>query len=319
MLRVLITGGSGFVGLAVCKALAKRGDVAIAIDVQISDELSKLSTDNPAVVAGVADIANKANLKRVFEVHKPDAVIHCAAMVGVVASIGDPASLLRVNIDGANNLFEVMPTFGVRRVIHISSEEVYGEFQSDIVTEDHPQNPLYAYGISKAAVEHFGRTYKITHDIECINIRTSWVYGPNFPRKRVPCNLLEAAALGESLHVSCGADSKIDHTYIDDTVSGILGALDCAKHPYDAYHIASSTCPTLAEIVEVIKELVPGADISVGEGTYKHADIIDIPRKGALDCTRASEVFGYKPRFDIRAGLKAYLTHFKQKIKRLGN
>ncbi|NIR32577.1 MAG: NAD(P)-dependent oxidoreductase, partial [Gammaproteobacteria bacterium] len=158
---------------------------------------------------------------------------------------------------------------------------------------------------------HLGRTYRITHGIENVNLRTSWVYGPDFPRLRIPRDIVEAAVEERELHVPSGADSKIDHTYVDDFVDGTLRALDHPEHPYHAYHIASGTCPTVADMVDIVKKLVPGARISVGPGVYKHAGRVDIPRKGALDCTRAAQVFGYEPRFDLEAGLAAYVDQLR--------
>ncbi len=177
-------------------------------------------------------------------------------------------------------------------------------------------NPLYAYGITKVAVEQLGRTYKLTAGLDCINLRTSWVYGPDFPRMRIPRDLLEAAIDGRPLHLKQGGDSAIDQTYIDDFVQGTLLALDHNNHPFDAYHIASGTAPTLFEMADYIRELVPGADISIGPGTYQHAGVVDIPNKGALDCSRAGEVFGYRPRFDLRAGLAAYAEAYRKTASR---
>ena len=199
-------------------------------------------------------------------------------------------------------------------MVHISSEEIYGAFAAERIDEDHPQAPLYAYGVSKVAVEHLGRSYRATHGLECIDIRTSWVYGPDFPRDRVPVNLIRAAARGTPLHVPCGADSRIDHTFLDDAVAGVIGALDYESHPFDAYHIASGACPSLGEIADLARELAPGADISVGAGPYRHAGEIPMPRKGALDCTLAARTFGYAPRFDIARGIAAT---FEAELRRL--
>jgi nucleoside-diphosphate-sugar epimerase len=160
--------------------------------------------------------------------------------------------------------------------------------------------------MSKVAVEHLGRFYRDLHGLEVINLRTSWVYGPDLPRDRVPKTLIDAALAGRALHIASGADSAIDHTYVDDFVEGTLLALDCPRHPFDAYNLASGTAPTLAEVVAAVKEIVPGADVSVGPGVYRHGDRIPVPRKGALDLRRARDTFGYVPKFDIRAGLRAY-------------
>lgn len=310
-MRVLVTGGGGFIGTSICKALAERGDTAIAVDMFISPHLTKVARNHKNLLIRQGDITDMASLCRIFKEERPDAVIHAAAVVGIVNSMMSTSNVFRVNLGGTINLFETMNLFDVKRVIHISSEEIYGVCESNLITEDHPQNPIYAYGISKLSVEHLGRTYQITQGLECINLRTTWVYGPELPRIRIPRDLLEAALEGRSLHVSNGADSKIDHTYLDDFIQGTLKALDCRDHPYDAYHIASGTCPSGLEMVDYIKELIPNADISLGPGPYKHAGEFEVPRKAALDCARAKEAFGYEPKYDLKEGLAAYLEHLK--------
>ena len=309
-MRMLVTGGSGFLGVALVKALAARNDTAIAFDSAVTPALAAAARQSGNIVVRRGDITNVC---QVMKLDRPDAVIHCAAVVGVIASLGSPGNVIRVNLHGTVNLFEAMRLFDVTRVIHVSSEETYGAFQADIVTEDHPQNPIYAYGITKAAVEHLGRTYGLTHGLECINLRASWIYGPDFPRMRVPRDIIEAAVDGRPLHVPAGGDSRIDHTYVDDFVDGALRALDLAEHPFDAYHVASGVAPTLFEMVAYVNELVPGADVSIGPGAYKHAGRIEIPRKGALDCARARAVFGYVPRYDPKAGLAAYIDHYRNR------
>jgi nucleoside-diphosphate-sugar epimerase len=288
-MRIFVTGGGGFLGSALCRKLAARGDTVIAFD---------------TIFGG--DITNPDSISEAIRSHQPDAVIHCAAMVSVLSSLASPRDTIRVNIEGSLNLFEAMRQFEVHRVIHISSEETYGEFRAPVIDEDHPLNPQMLYGVTKVAVEHLGRCYRDLHGLEVINLRTSWVYGPDLPRDRVPKNLIDAALAGRALHIPSGADSAIDHTYVDDFVDGTLAALDCQKHRYDVYNLSSGMAPTLAEVVAAVKQIVPGADISVGPGVYRHGDRIPIPRKGALDLRRAREAFGYAPKFDIRAGLRAY-------------
>jgi len=309
---VLVTGGGGFVGVALATALAARGDTVIAFDSSVTPALAAASAHGNIVVRR-GDITDMANVCRVMRRDRPDAVVHCAAVVGVLACLGNPGNAIRVNVNGTVNLFEAMRQFDVTRVIHVSSEEVYGAFQAEVVTEDHPQNPLHPYGITKAAVEHLGRSYRLTHGLECINLRSSWIYGPGLPRMRVPRDIVEAAVDGRPLHIPAGGDSRIDHTYVDDFVDGALRALDLAEHPFDAYHVASGVAPTLSEMVACVNRLVPGAEVSIGPGTYRHADTVEMPRKGALDCARARAAFGYVPRYDPKAGLAAYIDHYRNR------
>lgn len=305
---ILVTGAGGFLGLALTRALLERGERVVALEAGDCTGLEALAGNHRSLVVVRGDICDTDAISALFAAYRPRAVIHCAAVVGVLASLDSPRNLFRVNVEGSLTLFETMARCHTPRLIHISSEEIYGRFNADRINEDHPQTPLHAYGISKAAVEHLGRSYRETHGLDIINIRTSWVYGPNFPRSRVPINMIRAAARRESLHIDGGANERIDHTYLDDAVAGVIAALDCTAHSHDAYHVSSQSCPSLAEIAAIIAELAPDAPpITVSEGPYCHAGRVAMPRKGALDCGRAAAAFGYVPRFDIRAGLAATL------------
>jgi UDP-glucose 4-epimerase len=304
-MRVLVTGGGGFLGAATVRALLARGDSAIAFDTQLGGLAGTRADERLVRVPG--DITDMANVAQAILAYKPDAVLHCAAIVGVLSSLGSPINVVRVNVEGSLNLFEAMRLGGVRRCVHISSEEVYGAFRGDRIDETHPLDPVMPYGICKVAVEQLGRSYHDLHGLEVINLRTSWVYGPGLPRERIPKTLIEAALDGRPLHLPSGADAAIDHTYLDDLVSGMLAALDHRQHRYDAYNIASGTAVTVAQIVELVRELVPGAQLSVGAGPYRHGDRVELVRKGALDVSRAAAELGWKPKYDIRTGLAAYV------------
>jgi len=321
-MRVLITGGGGFLGAAAARALVARGDTAIVFDTRL-DSLVDRTTISPQssperregdkqLIRVLGDITDLAGVAQAVLVHKPDAILHCAAMVGVLSSLGSPINVVRVNVEGSLNVFEAMRLGGVQRCIHISSEEAYGAFRADKIDETHPLDPVLPYGICKAAVEQLGRTYRELHGLEIVNLRTSWVYGPGLPRDRVPKNLIEAALAGRGLHISSGADTAIDHTYVDDMTSAMLAALHHKQHRYDAYNIASGLAPTVAEIIALIRELVPGAQLSAGPGPYRHGDRVEAVRKGALDVSRAAVELGWKPRYDMRAGLAAYVAQMRQ-------
>jgi len=316
MRPILVTGAGGFLGLALTRRLIERGDPVVALEAASCAPLERIAADHAGLAVVNADMRDADAVDAAFRAHRPRAGIHCAAVVGVLASLADPRRLFQVNLEGSINLFEAMARHGCKRVVHISSEEIYGAFEADRIDETHPQNPLHAYGISKVAVEQLGRSYRETHGLDCVNVRTSWVYGPAFPRDRAPLSMIRAVARRTPLHVPAGASDRIDHTYIDDAVDGVLAVLDCSTHAHDAYHVASSSCPSLKEIAEVLARLDPDAPpITIGEGPYRHADRVIMPRKGALDCSRATAAFGYRPRFDIEAGLAATLEAERRAIR----
>jgi nucleoside-diphosphate-sugar epimerase len=307
MARILVTGGSGFIGSAVVAALTARGDEVIAFDVARSARLEAILAERPNVTFVQGEITEWPQLAGLLQARKPAAIVHCAAVVSVTSSIASPLGTFRVNVEGTLNILEAMRLFGVRRMINLSSEETYGVFEQDRIDETHPNRPVKPYGISKYAAERLAGDYASAYGLEAIHIRTCWVYGPGLPRPRVPKILVDAAVSGRSLHVAGGGDYRVDHTYIDDCVDGILRALDKPAHRFDVYHVATGEAPSMAEIVAIVKELVPGIDLTIAPGPYRFVDGTEAVRKGALDVSRARTELGYVPQFPIRKGLHAYI------------
>jgi UDP-glucose 4-epimerase len=316
MARILITGGSGFIGSAIARELASRGDEVWAFDIACSPALRDLQQQSSAVRFLPGEISEWHHVAQALREVRPDSIIHCAAIVGVVASANAPFATFRVNVEGALNLLEAMRLMGAKRLINLSTEEIYGHFRNDIINEDHPCLPVMPYGISKFAVEQLARDYARMYYLECIHLRTCWTYGPGLPRARVPKILVDAAVAGKPMHLPSGGDFRVDHVYIDDLVAGVIAAIDKPQHRYDAYHIASGVATPLSEIVAIVTELVPGAELSIGPGEYRFDERTGIVRKGALDISRARDELGYAPRYDIRAGLRAYINAQRAELAR---
>lgn len=313
--KILVTGACGWLGRAIVATLLARGDTVIATDLMVSPTIAALATHDARLTPIAADLGEWHQIVRLFEAHRPDAVIHAAAIVGVVQAAEIPLMALRVNVEGALNLFEAMRLNGVKRVVHISTEETYGDFLSPVIDEDHPQKPLSIYGLTKLAAEHYGRVYSRDHGLDCINIRTCWVYGPYLPRLRMPRTFVEAALRGEPFHQTDGGNLAVDQVYIDDTVAGTLLALDKTKHAYDAYNIATGVAPTIRDTAEAVNRAIPGAQITVGDsGPYRHGGIVLSAVKGALDISRARRELGYEPRYDLQRGIEATIAATRARI-----
>lgn len=307
--KILVTGGCGWLGSAIVRALLDRGDAVVAADLTASPSIAALTARNPRLAREVADVGEWSQIVRLFQKHRPDAVVHTAAIVGVIYAAEIPVKALRVNVEGAINLFEAMRLSGVKRVVHISSEETYGDFLSPVIDEEHPQKPTSVYGLTKLATEHYGRVYSRDHGLECINVRTCWVYGPHLPRLRMPRTFVEAALRGEPYHQPDGGDLAVDQVYIDDTVAGVLLALDKPQHRFDAYNIATGVAPTIRDTANAVNRAIPGAKITVGDtGPYRHGGVVLSAVKGALDINRARAELGYEPRFDLQKGIEATIA-----------
>ncbi|SDR50803.1 UDP-glucose 4-epimerase/UDP-glucuronate 4-epimerase [Paraburkholderia fungorum] len=306
MKKILVTGASGWLGTEIVKALLARGDAVIGTDIVVSPATTALAARYPALRTVAADLCEWPQVMRLLSDHRPDAVIHAAAIVGVIQCADIPLKANRVNVEGSINLFEAMRFAGIKRIVHVSTEETYGDFTAPSIDEEHPQKPVSVYGATKLAVEHYGRMYSRDHGLECINVRTCWVYGPHLPRLRVPRTFVEAALRGEALHEPDGAELAVDQVYVDDTVAGLLLALDKPTHRFDSYNVATGVAPTIADVAEAVNRAIPGARISVGsQGPYRHGGKVLSAKKGALDISRARAELGYEPRYDLQRGIEA--------------
>ncbi|MEI2733346.1 MAG: NAD(P)-dependent oxidoreductase [Rhodoblastus sp.] len=307
--KILVTGGCGWLGSAIVRALLARGDRVVATDLAVSPSIAALASRENRLVAAPADLGEWRQVVDLFRNHAPDAVIHTAAIVGVAPAADIPTKALRVNVEGSINLFEAMRLSGVRRVVHISTEETYGDFLSPVIDEEHPQKPVSVYGLTKLTTEHYGRVYTRDHGLECVNVRTCWVYGPHLPRLRMPRTFVEAALRGEPFHQPDGGDFAVDQVYIDDTVQGVLLALDKERHRFESYNIATGVAPTIRAAADAVNRAIPGAKITVGDsGPYKHGGTVLSAVKGALDISRARKELGYEPRFDLQKGIEATIA-----------
>ena len=141
-MRVLVTGGGGYIGREVTKALLARGDFVVIFDATLPPAFRKLIENSKQADFAEGDITDLAGLVAACQSQRPDAVIHCAAIVGVLFSLGSPSNVVRVNIQGSINVFEAMRLSSIKRVVHMSTEEVYGDFTAPIASEDHPADPV---------------------------------------------------------------------------------------------------------------------------------------------------------------------------------
>jgi len=303
--RVLITGGAGFIGAALTGALAARGDEVAVFDQRESPALVALRARHPGIVFHPGELTEWPHLMRAVAAHRPELIVHCAAIVGVVNGRAAPLATMRVNVEGSLAVLEAMRLFDVPRLVNLSSEEVYGAFEADIIDETHPCRPVQTYGISKYAVERLAGDFAAETGAEVQHVRTCWVYGPDLPRPRIPKTFLDAAIEGRPLHVPAGAEYVVDQVHIDDLVEGMVRLIDHRDHRHDVYHLTTGAAVSLGEMVGMIREIVPGADISIGPGPLEVLPGLPAVRKGALDCSRARAAFGYAPALDLRRGLAA--------------
>lgn len=205
------------------------------------------------------------------------------------------------------NVFEAALFFGVRRVVDISSEEVYGSFTAPEIDEDHPKAPNSPYGVSKLTVEMLAGQYVDHFGLDYVAARVCWAYGARYPRVRPPQSWFKDAIAGRKTVVPNGGDHRIDLTYVDDVADGIRLLAEAPSLRHRAYHITSGQAQSMRELAEAVRALVPEWTYEMGPGLIEMGPGFTAAPKGAMSNARAREDIGFVPRFTLEDGLRRNL------------
>ncbi|MBM4014786.1 MAG: dTDP-glucose 4,6-dehydratase [Planctomycetes bacterium] len=312
MTTLLLTGGAGFIGAnLVRKVLAERPDWKVVnLDaLTYAGDLSWLEDvlGDPRHAFEKVDLADRAAVEAVFARHAIDHVAHLAAESHVDRSILEPAIFVRSNVLGTQNLLDVARQSGVKRFLHVSTDEVYGTLgATGKFTEETPLAPNSPYSASKAGSDLLARAAFHTFGFPVVITRCSNNYGPRqFPEKLIP--LMIANALdGKPLPVYGDGQQVRDWIHVDDHCAGLLAALERGR-PGEVYNFGGETeLPNLT----VVRALL--AILGRGEELIRYvADRPGHDRRYAIDCGKAKRELGWMPRQPFAAGLRATVDWYR--------
>ena len=325
-MKLLVTGGAGFIGSAVVRLAIAQGHEVVNLDAltyaACLENLSSVDA-SPLYTFEKADIRDRPALDRLFKTHAPDAVVHLAAESHVDRSIDGPSDFIETNITGTFNLLEAARAFWAEagkpdhfRFLHISTDEVFGSLgPTGLFREDTPYDPRSPYSASKAASDHLVRAWHETYDLPVLLTNCSNNYGPfQFPEKLIPVVILNALH-GREIPVYGKGENVRDWLFVEDHADALLCVLTRGTVGA-SYNIGGENewrnIDLVREICAVLDRLHPGAT--------PYADLITFvtDRPGhdaryAIDPNRIRRDLGWQPSVNLAEGLERtvrwYLDH----------
>jgi UDP-glucose 4-epimerase len=301
-MRVLVTGGAGFIGSNLVKLLLESGH-----EVVVLDDFSSGSRDNLAALAGVRVVDGDVRESEVVQgtADGCEVVFHLAASVGNSRSIEHPIEDSEINVLGTLRVLEAARHHGVRKVVFSSSAGIFGELKTLPIREDHPAEPDTPYGASKLGAEKLCLAYARLYPIECICLRYFNVYGVN-QRYDAYGNVIpifaHRALRGEPLTIYGDGEQTRDFVNVRDVAMANYRAA-LSRGVSGAFNIASGTRITINELARMVAA-ASGRDVEIRHAPPRPGDV----RHSLADIAAARAAFGFDPTVTLDAGLPQYMT-----------
>ena len=310
-MRMIVTGGAGFIGSNLVDRLLREGHEVVAVDsldtfydpaVKRANLASTMSSPNFRLVE--SDIRDRPAMLDLFKMFSPEAVIHLAARAGVRPSIEQPALYTEVNVLGTVNLLDAACTLTRKpKFIFASSSSVYGDRPDAPFREtDSVDNPVSPYAATKKATELLAYAYHHLHGLAVTGLRFFTVYGP---RNRPDLAIAKFASLierGEPVPMFGDGSTRRDYTYVDDTVDGIIRAVERCSG-YRIYNLGNSSPISLLEMIETIGDAL-GKSVAIQRLPEQPGDV----RQTYADIQRAQDELDYRPATPFRDGIAKFIA-----------
>ena len=316
-MKLLITGGAGFIGSAVVRLAIRRGHAVVNLDaLTYAANLANVApvSNAPGYAFEEADIRDRARLAWIFEDHRPDAVMHLAAESHVDRSIDGPAAFIETNVTGTYTLLEAARAYWAGqgrpegfRFHHVSTDEVFGTLgATGMFTEETPYAPNSPYSASKAASDHLVRAWHETYGLPVVLSNCSNNYGPyHFPEKLIPVVILNALH-GAPIPVYGAGENVRDWLYVEDHADALLTVLEKGALGR-SYNIGGENEARNIDLVKTICAIMDAKRPSGAPHESLITFVTDRPGhdlRYAIDPSRIRDELGWRPSVTLEEGLE---------------
>ncbi len=310
-MKVVVTGGAGFIGSHVVRKLVADGHAVSVIDCFSDFYDPAIKRANLANVGEVTvhdiNIEDFGAVNAVFERGEYDVAIHLAARAGVRPSIANPRAYIETNVTGTYNLLEAARGASVKKFVFASSSSVYGLAETVPFSEDLalPQT-LSPYAATKLAGEHLCGNFANLFDLPVVCLRFFTVYGPGQRPDLAIHKFTRMIDEGRAIPKFGDGETRRDYTYVDDILQGVLGAMSYDAKTFDIFNLGESETTTLNELIEAIEEALG-----------KSAKIEQLPEQAGdmpltcADISKARRLLGYDPRTKIGEGIPKFVEWYR--------
>ena len=313
-MRILITGGAGFIGSHVVERCLAAGHAVAVLD-DFNDYYDPaLKRANVAafqakgavpIVEG--ELQSASVIARVLADHRPEAIVHLAARAGVRPSWDDPVLYHQVNVGGTLALLEAARDAGVRRLVFASSSSVYGDADRVPFREDEPDlKPISPYGVTKLMGEHYARLFHELHGFSVVCLRFFTVYGPRQRPDMAIRLFARAIARGEPVPVFGDGSLRRDFTYIDDIVDGVAAAIERVTAGFHVVNLGGARTIEVRTLVDLLAREI-GRPAQIEPRPVPPGDV----RQTHADVTRARDLLGFAPKVPIEEGIRRFVEWMK--------
>lgn len=301
-MRILLTGGAGFIGSHLLERLIARGDDVAVVD-DFNDyydpAIKRRNLPKSGFRLHERDIRDAAGL---IAQEKPDLVVHLAARAGVRPSQSNPALYESVNVAGTLGLLEACRQSGVGRFVFASSSSVYGNASVPFREDDENLQPISFYGVTKLMGEHYVRIYSQLHGMKTTCLRFFTAYGPRQRPDMAIHAFTTAITEGREIPMFGDGTTERDYTYVTDIVAGLLGAIDHPE-PFGVYNLGESRTVQLRTLIDLIGKNV-GKTPKIKSMPEQPGDV----KRTFASIDRARKSLGYAPKVAIEDGVREFVA-----------